>query len=535
MSILSRLYPLLFAVFPVLSLLFANLSEVELADGIRPLLLSIAFAALVIGVCSFVLRDPDRAGLLASGTLIAFFSYGHLYTLLDGLSIRGVTLGHHRYALPITGGAWLLWALWTGRWLKEPKSLARLLRAGAIIAVALPISGILLNGLHSISTSEDARVNLISQAPPDLAAGDLPDIYYIVLDGYGRADVLATYYSYDNQAFLDHLTELGFYVAHQSVSNYNQTVLSLAASLNMDYVESLVPATASGDAARAALSDRLKHSQVRTYLSALGYEVIAFETGYSQTEIRDADAFLGPRADPNVPDNPLLGAGITPFESLWLSSTGLRAALDYDALRQRLLLLALQDPLYQAHRVRIRYTLDALGQIAEWPGPTFVFAHIISPHPPFVFGSDGEPADIAGAYSLADADAFGGSPEEYIAAYCDQLHYLNTLVTQAIEEILKRAERPPLILLQADHGPGAHMVWDSAEESLLLERMAILNAYYFPDHQYQTLYPEITPVNSFRVLFSAYFQAQLPPLTDSSFFSSWDRPMDSVNVSEEIR
>ena len=535
MRIFSRSYPLLFAAFPVLSLMAANIAEIELADGFRPLLLAVAVGALVTGISSFIQNDPPRVSLLAAGTIIAFFSYGHLYTLLGDVSIANLSLDHHRYSLVIAGGVWTLWVLWTGKWLKDPESLDRLLRGGAIIVVALPLASMLLYGLRSGSAADTVDDDLFLGASRELTSEELPDIYYIVLDGYGRSDVLATYYDFDNTALLDHLTERGFYVADGSVSNYNQTVLSLASSLNMDFVESLVPADVSPKNARSILADQLKHSRVRNYLSSRGYELIAFETGYSQTEIRDADTFLSPSTAPSLLNHPLLEGGITPIESMLLSSTGLRLALDSDALRQKLLLSAVIDPSYQAHRTRIRYTLDALGMAAEQPGPTFTFAHIISPHPPFVFGPDGESISNSGTYSLADADAFGGSPEEYIAAYRDQLLHLNTLVHKAIDEILERSERFPVILLQADHGPGAYMVWNSAEESQILERMGILSAYYFPDRQYQALYSSITPINSFRVLFSTYFDAQLPPLPDISYFSSWDQPLELLDVTDQLR
>ena len=67
-----------------------------------------------------------------------------------------------------------------------------------------------------------------------------PDIYYIILDGYGRQDALMEDYGYDNTAFLNFLEEQGFFVADCSRSNYSQTKFSLLTSLNMDFVEELV-------------------------------------------------------------------------------------------------------------------------------------------------------------------------------------------------------------------------------------------------------------------------------------------------------
>ena len=65
------------------------------------------------------------------------------------------------------------------------------------------------------------------------------DIYYIVLDGYARGDILKEIYAYDNQPFLTQLEELGFYVADSSYANYNQTRLSIPSALNMAYMQDL--------------------------------------------------------------------------------------------------------------------------------------------------------------------------------------------------------------------------------------------------------------------------------------------------------
>ena len=69
------------------------------------------------------------------------------------------------------------------------------------------------------------------------AAVDRPDIYLIVLDAHGRADVLRDLYGYDESPFLDHLRDKGFYVADRSTSNYCFTELSMGATLNMRYMD----------------------------------------------------------------------------------------------------------------------------------------------------------------------------------------------------------------------------------------------------------------------------------------------------------
>ena len=79
---------------------------------------------------------------------------------------------------------------------------------------------------------------LASAQVPTTAAG--PDIYFIVLDGYARADVLAKYYGFDNGPFLEGLRQRGFQVSEASRSNFYWTFLSIGSSLNLDYIQALV-------------------------------------------------------------------------------------------------------------------------------------------------------------------------------------------------------------------------------------------------------------------------------------------------------
>ena len=107
-----------------------------------------------------------------------------------------------------------------------------------------------------------------------------PDIYYIIVDGYAREDVLMELYDYDNSEFIDFLEHEGFYVAEKSRSNYNQTDLSLSSSLNMTYLD-FIPETRGADARnRTPLAELLKENQVIDFLRLQSYEVITFNTGY---------------------------------------------------------------------------------------------------------------------------------------------------------------------------------------------------------------------------------------------------------------
>jgi hypothetical protein len=129
---------------------------------------------------------------------------------------------------------------------------------------------------------------------------------------------------------------------------------------------------------------------------------------------------------------------------------------------------------------------------------------------------------------MFDGDRMHGAGEaavrDYIARYRDQLAFLNKKILQAIDAILSRSPEPPIIILQGDHGSRAYADFDRPEASYLKENLAILNAYHLPGDDRKLVYPEISPVNTFRLIFKHYFGADLDLLEDRSAWCTWWRP-----------
>ncbi|OQA03161.1 MAG: hypothetical protein BWY68_00819 [bacterium ADurb.Bin400] len=201
-----------------------------------------------------------------------------------------------------------------------------------------------------------------------------------------------------------------------------------------------------------------------------------------------------------------------------------------------------RDAAYDDHRDRINYSFNKLGETKHYESPYFVMAHIVSPHPPFIFTPDGRMKDIKTGFTFGDGTHITqGSPDkvaEYKEDYIDQIQYINSRVLKAIDSIIAHAggsNRSIVIVLQSDHGPGSELHWGGAERTNVRERMSILNAYYFSDKDYQQLYNTITPVNSFRVILNKYFGANYSLLEDSSYFSGWGTPFDFVDVTDKLK
>lgn len=476
-------YFIVFSAYPVLALLAFNIGQVKLGSGWRPLLLSVLLGGLLFLLTFLFMRDVYRAAFLTTLLLALFFSYGHIYMML---LLQWEKVNFTPYLL----AAWLILAILFVIWATRPRFTFRdtvlalnVVSLGlAITSLAQLISGVPNGNAHYVA-AKNAPVQQLTRPQ------NAPDVYYFILDSYGRDDLLKQAYGYDNSAFIQGLEDRGFYVAECSQSNYIRTEISLGSSLNMMYLQDLDPAFEPRSTRRGVLWDSLKHSAARYNFESMGYKTIGFATGFAWNELEDADIFY-------TPDS--FSAGMTEFEVLFLRTTLARYIDD----------LGWVDPdqiMGQNFRDRTMNVFDKVDDIARMPEPTFAYIHMISPHPPFVFGPNGE---------LTDPADFWNENRDYPASlyakgYQNQLTFINRKMLEAIDAILANSATPPVIVIQGDHGP-----WLQTKE----KRMQILNAYYLPGNN-DKLYSNVSPVNTFRLIFDSYFGGNYDMLPDISYFS----------------
>jgi hypothetical protein len=476
-------YFLVFSAYPVLALLAANVGQVKVGSGWRPLVLSVLVSGLLFLLLRWIFKDMYRAAFLTTLWMALFFSYGHIYMMLTE---KWEQVDFDTYLLI----AWLVLAVLFYIWATRPRFMFRdAALALNVVSLGLVITSLVQinSGAHMGSGHYAAAQNAPVEAmkPPQ----NPPDIYYFILDMYGRDDLLKEAYGYDNSGFIQGLEDRGFYVAECSQSNYVRTEISLGSSLNMMYLQDLDPAFSPDSIKRTKLWDSLKHSAARYNLENMGYKTIGFATGFPWNELEDADIFY-------TPDS--ISMGLTEFEGLFLRTTLARYADDLHWI----------DPDQiegQNYRDRTMNVFNKIDTIASNPDPTFAYIHIISPHPPFVYGPDGQPtnpADFWNEKRLYPADLFA-------KGYKNQLTFINNKMLEAVDKILADSKTPPVIVIQGDHGP-----WLQTNPN----RMKILNAYYLPGHE-DKLYPGITPVNTFRLIFDTYFGGKFEMLPDISYFS----------------
>jgi hypothetical protein len=174
-----------------------------------------------------------------------------------------------------------------------------------------------------------------------------------------------------------------------------------------------------------------------------------------------------------------------------------------------------------------------------YPSPKFVFVHLEVPHPPFVFGPEGEAVTLESRFDDYDGDWLICDGRlnfaQYQKAYCDQVRFINSRMKKAIDEILSNSSNPPIILLLGDHGPRSETIWSNPEKTNMTECLANLGAFYLPGGGEKLLYPDMTLVNLFRAIFNHYFGERLIHLPDRCYFSTAKNFYVFYDVTERVR
>ena len=480
------LHPLLLAAYPVLFLFNENAADqVTLEPLWLPLATAVGGAALLLLLGTALTRDVHRAGIAASVLVVAFFGFGHAWNLV-GDWFRQPWALLVVWAIAVAIGLTAAWA--SGA---RARSATAYLNLVAAIPLAFTLAGL---GQFVLDRGTPGTAMRSLDGLVDREDQPRPDIYYLVFDRYAGSPALERHFDFDNEPFLRALEERGFHVARDSVANYVKTGLSLTSTLDMDYLDAdALNAAAATPADQGPINRRFQgHLLVPGTLKELGYEFVLVPSWWRPTA-SNVDADLTLRYE-----------GASEF-SLALLETTVVGALTDPAEEV--------DP-YSASELR-NYTLHQLDEVREiprLPGPKFVFAHFLIPHPPYLFDRDGSGV-------TADEVRERSSAERYLR----QLEFTNDRILEIIDAIQAQpAEQQPVIIVQADEGPfppryaanGESFQWRDATPEELEIKFRILNAIHLPGVEPEDagLSSSMTPVNTFRVVFNVLFDAEVPLL-----------------------
>ncbi|MBI2721829.1 MAG: sulfatase-like hydrolase/transferase [Bacteroidetes bacterium] len=300
-----------------------------------------------------------------------------------------------------------------------------------------------------------------------ITTDSLPNLYFIILDGYANQHILKEQYNYDNSEFMGFLKNKRFFIADSSIANYYSTPPSLAATLNMEYLPVL-----SGAQIRALVLN----NKILSVLKNNGYTLYNLQSGYSVT-----NGF-------SQIDSTIVINGPNEFE---------RGILKFTIFR-------LDDLLGMIQHLRLKSQFEKLTDVANIKNnKKFTFVHIVAPHPPFVFNSKGEHV-----YNDKHSDNSWEPKKNYI----EQLKYVNKKVEPFISQIIKN-DPSGIIILQSDHGP---WIQSKNEKEVFEARSMILNAVRYPGINNSTFKKSASSVNTFRFFIKQYIDSTFKLLKDSA-------------------
>jgi hypothetical protein len=497
---LKLLYPLIFAILPILYILNRSPGGASLSDSGVVLTAAILGCAIVYVMVRLVMggRLAEPALPLVVLALILWFYWA------DGLTAWADRLGP--WAVPaVLLGAGILtgMAIW---WLnRRPAYLDRLATFLTLTSFLLLVfSGVIFARSQLRSRWALRHSGLIQELAlpvpkrsPRIPTAERRDIYLIVLDEYANGGVLRERFGFDNHVFEDSLRRLGFIIPSSVRSNYVHTLLSLPSILNFSHLTRLTRELGPLATDPTVPNYLLEHNRTVAFLKTLGYKFLFFPSQWwvSTQHSREADWEF------------------QPWTGFSLGREATRSDLRRSLVRSTALDLLRRDHAHDADHVR--RTLAALTRVPAVAEPTFAFAHIINPHRPYVFDAD---------CRVARTGAGGPGVSGRRQGYADQVRCLNRQLLGVVTTLLQRSSPPPIILLQGDHGTSileyskARTAGEITPEQAR-ERFGAFGAYYLPAGGSSRLADSVTTVNLLRDVLDYYFDAAVPRAPDALYIS----------------
>ena len=160
-------------------------------------------------------------------------------------------------------------------------------------------------------------------------------------------------------------------------------------------------------------------------------------------------------------------------------------------------------------RDTVRCTFNELTEIPlKIDKPTYVFSHLYVPHPPFLFGKNGENItpnhrDISGLQSWQNPDG-----------YVNQLVYATTETSNVVKSIVEK-DPSAIIIIQGDTGTLTGIDLNSEKTfNDVFQQRSILYAIRISEN---ADLQEINPVNTYRIIFNHIFNSNYDYLETSNF------------------
>ncbi|PIP86560.1 hypothetical protein COV42_03080 [Candidatus Campbellbacteria bacterium CG11_big_fil_rev_8_21_14_0_20_44_21] len=501
------IHPFLLALSPAVFLWSQNFGEVPLREVFPVLFFLLLLYVVAWFFWKIFFSDLQKRAIITSFSLVIVLLFNYVYNIFFDNTVLHLRF---RWSFIVIFLILISFIYFLKKSKIDFSHLNKIISIAAGVFILISLAQVSY-GYYGIYTSNNKNLYLDTKNNEEVT--ELRDIYYIILDGYSSSNVIKNVLGFEEiENFTFFLENNGFYIADESLSNYPETLLSLPSSLNMLYLDE-------PNADRKHFSMAENH-KVKDILKSYGYKYIHLGA--------DAFTYFNRYADRNI------NIGFfSPYQSLMWHNTIFKPIQDItgariERLAEKFGFLDTRKTQWQ----REKYKLEKLSELPEEKGPIFAFAHFLLPKGINVFDKDGR-------YLTEKEAKQNGS----IKGYLNQVQYINTGIEKVVNDILRKSDNEPIIIIQGDHGfpfyDNLDIIDNFADPARARELVVpgkysfpILNAYYFPDGGDSLLYDSMTPVNTFRILFNHYFEQDLELLEDISYtvdsddeteFIVWDK------------
>ena len=510
-------HPFLIAFFPIIAVYSVNIGLIQLEQFIFPTILIIGSAFLLFLCLKYVLKNGKKAALIVSLAFIIFFSFGHTYNILNQASTSDIDLGSNKILLPVFAilfgiGTFLI--IKTKRMLDNATSIVNTVSI-AFIAVIVVMVGIEMFGCDECLIQQDSswEFDFTSNKKMDFSPHfeehsfeiseyeTLPNVYYIILDGYPRNDVLKEHMNFDNSEFTNLLNQRGFHVAESSYANYSFSSQSISSTMNMGYVNFLAEQFGEDSREYNPLLGKdvglYADNQVIKNFKLMGYKVV--KIGSAATYIHKM-----PLAD------------LSPcYKTIHLMDNRL-----FDAVgRTSMIGYFIERWSEEQQRQIILCGFEELPKINDYfEERVFVWSHITLPHFPLIFGPNGEPITPGTSLLTMNHPEYTDNSWDVKQQFVQQIQFANKKSIEFIDKILEN-EKQSIIIIQSDHGSAFGVNLQDPTDDDVFQRLSNFNAIYFPDEKHREMLTyDRTNVNTFRIVFNTYFGSDYEMLEDRTYW-----------------
>lgn len=316
-------------------------------------------------------------------------------------------------------------------------------------------------------------------------------VYVLVFDRYCRADMLEKYFDYDNSPFLDALNARGFEVADESMCNYAQTAPSTASMMNMNYLDALFPDATEDTQSYVPINKAFTNNIIKQAVGDQWYKIDSWFRG-----TQDSSYFLSEFAV-----NLLYSTALQPafyYYDEWQQGKYNKGDTVEDA-GGGLILYTQEWAAYLVH-----YQFGLLDKASNPQEPIFLFAHIISPHPPYVFDKNGKSPDLN---------------QSLESLYIGQLQYINKLILEWVDGVIASNPEAVIVLMSDEGMKFADSAYGNikASKTLTKEEGIEIHSANLMAVRNLDIYPTITPINVMRIMSNECLGTNLEMLEDKSF------------------